>query len=332
MSKIQSFYKTQGPISVILSVVLSVLLVVGFVEAATTISTNISTGGTLSVTGASTLTGAVNASSTTQVTGALTTYGNGTFGDASTDINLFTGALHASSTSLFTSGLTTYGGSTFGDAAGDINLFTGTLHASSTALFTSGLTTYGNSTFGDAAEDINLFTGALHASSTALFTSGLTTYGNLTINQAATTTVTFNSAGINFDANTFVLDPNANRIGVLTATPNTAFEVVGTASTTNLVVGGGTSISRHISTTASLDFPSIGANSCQSLTITATGAADGDTVSLGVPNALASASSTLVFSGWVSAADTVTVRVCQVAGQATSDPAAATVRADVWKH
>jgi hypothetical protein len=66
--------------------------------------------------------------------------------------------------------------------------------------------------------------------------------------------------------------------------------------------------------------------------MTVTGAADGDTVSLGVPTALATASTTLAFSGWVSAANTVSVRVCQVAVTGTSDPAAATVRADVWKH
>ena len=109
-------------------------------------------------------------------------------------------------------------------------------------------------------------------------------------------------------------------------------EIVGTASSTNLVIGGGTSISKHVSATASLDFPVIAANSCQSLTVTASSAADGDTVSLGVPNALASASSTLAFTGWVSSANTVTVRACQVATQGTSDPAAATIRVDVWNH
>lgn len=115
-------------------------------------------------------------------------------------------------------------------------------------------------------------------------------------------------------------------------TATTTIDSAGAVSAQTITISGGTSITNHISATAPLDFPIIGANSCQTLTITATGAADGDTVSLGVPNALASASSTLAFNGWVSAADTVTVRVCQIAGQATSDPAAATVRADVWKH
>lgn len=51
MSKIFSFYKSRGPVSVILSVVLSVLFVVAVVEAATTIGLNINTEGTLTVTG-----------------------------------------------------------------------------------------------------------------------------------------------------------------------------------------------------------------------------------------------------------------------------------------
>jgi hypothetical protein len=46
---------SQGPITISLAVVLSVFLVTGMVNAATTISTNIATGGTLSVTGLSSL-------------------------------------------------------------------------------------------------------------------------------------------------------------------------------------------------------------------------------------------------------------------------------------
>lgn len=53
-------------------IVMCVFAFVSVVQAATTISTNISTGGTLTVTGASTLTGAVSAESTLAVTGAAT--------------------------------------------------------------------------------------------------------------------------------------------------------------------------------------------------------------------------------------------------------------------
>ena len=96
----------------------------------------------------------------------------------------------------------------------------------------NNVTVTGNTTLGDAAGDVALFTGTLQASTTALFTSGFTTYGNITIDQAATTTVTFNQAGINFDSNTFVIDPNANRVGVGTTSPVAEFGVQSSATST----------------------------------------------------------------------------------------------------
>lgn len=99
-------------LSVGLSVFLSFLFVVIVVNASSTISTNISTGGTLTVSGSS------------------------TFGDASTDVNLFTGTLQASTTALFTGAVTTYGAVTLGDAAGDVITLTG--NASTTQALTVG--------------------------------------------------------------------------------------------------------------------------------------------------------------------------------------------------
>ena len=114
----------------------------------------------------------------------------------------------------------------------------------STNISTDGtLTVNGNSTFGNAATDINLFTGTLQASTTALLTSGFTTFGNWTIDQAATTTVTFNQTGINFDSNTLVISPTANRIGILTANPANALDVSGTLSATSVGVA---STSPHV--------------------------------------------------------------------------------------
>lgn len=82
---------------------------------------------------------------------------------------------------------------------------------------------------------------------------------------------------------------------------------------------------------ASLDFDFSAAGiTCQDLTMTVTGATDADNVTLGLPNALASSAGVL-WSAWVSAADTVTVRGCDVTSS-NVDPAAATVRADVWIH
>jgi len=89
-----------------------------------------------------------------------------------------------------------------------------------------------------------------------------------------------------------------------------------------------------LSATASLDFTLLAANSCEAFTVTVTGAADGNPVSLGIPNSLADvdgATERTVFFAWVSAADTVSVRRCNVTGAATADPAPATVRVDVRK-
>lgn len=112
--------------------------------------------------------------------------------------------------------------------------------------------------------------------------------------------------------------------------------ITGTTITANtsLTINGGTAVTKILSATASLNFTALAANSCEILTITVTGAADGDTVTLGVPTALADvdgATERTVFYGWVSGADTVSVRRCNVTGTITVDPAAATVRAAVIK-
>lgn len=102
-----------------------------------------------------------------------------------------------------------------------------------------------------------------------------------------------------------------------------------------LVVGsGGTPVLKILSATASLDFTALAANSCEVLTVTVTGAADGDPVHLGVPTALADvdgATERTTLYGFVSAADTVSVRRCNHTAAGTADPAAATVRATVVK-
>ncbi len=96
-------------------------------------------------------------------------------------------------------------------------------------------------------------------------------------------------------------------------------------------IGGGTAITRHLSLTAPLSVPQLAAGSCSAVPVTVTGANDGDSVALGVPDALASTDG-LVWAGWVSAADTVSVRFCNVTAQTIPAPASASVRVDVWQH
>lgn len=98
-----------------------------------------------------------------------------------------------------------------------------------------------------------------------------------------------------------------------------------------LAIGGGTSLLKHMSATASLDFDLSGAGiTCQDLAVTVTGAVAGDSVQLGIPDALASTAG-VTFSAWVSAADTCKVRACDVTS-GNPNPAAATVRCDVDHH
>jgi len=95
----------------------------------------------------------------------------------------------------------------------------------------------------------------------------------------------------------------------------------------SLVVGSGTAVTKVLSATATLDFGSIAANSYADLTITITGAAVGDTVSVGFPNG--SITDDLVFSAWVSATNTVTIRCANNSSTTARDPASGTFRATV---
>ncbi len=80
---------------------------------------------------------------------------------------------------------------------------------------------------------------------------------------------------------------------------------------------------------ATLDFPSTSASSCSDLTISVTGAVDGDVVSVGVPNSAYIASA--MYSAWVSSAGTVTVRYCNTATGSSGDPGSATFKVTVFK-
>lgn len=70
----------------------------------------------------------------------------------------------------------------------------------------------------------------------------------------------------------------------------------------------------RITGTASLSMSTFGSSSCEEGNITVTGAATGDEVMIGAPTGLGMG---LLWSAYVSSADTVTLRVCRVAGTAT---------------
>ena len=95
----------------------------------------------------------------------------------------------------------------------------------------------------------------------------------------------------------------------------------------NLNIQGDLTASNIYKGSASLDFPSTVAGAVSDLTITATGAALGDPVSLGVPNG--SVTTTATYWAWVSSANTVTVRFSP---KATENPASGTFKVKVFKY
>ena len=96
------------------------------------------------------------------------------------------------------------------------------------------------------------------------------------------------------------------------------------AGTGGVVINGGTAIKKVLSAAATLDFD-LTAVTEHDLTITVAGAADGDVVALGVPNG--STGTTHTFTGWVSGANTVTIRAIRLSG--TPNPASGSFRAMV---
>ena len=87
-------------------------------------------------------------------------------------------------------------------------------------------------------------------------------------------------------------------------------------------------LSKTLTGSATLDFPSTSAQTSSELTITVTGAVDGDVVGVGVPNTSASANTS--YSVRVSAANTVTVKFNNYSAAAV-DPASGIFKVSVIK-
>ncbi len=88
-------------------------------------------------------------------------------------------------------------------------------------------------------------------------------------------------------------------------------------------------VAKLLSGTATLDFGNTAAGTSDDLTVTITGAADGDEIVLGVPNAAMSASSS--YFAWVSATNTVTIRHNNYS-TGSIDPASASFKVSVIKR
>jgi len=95
----------------------------------------------------------------------------------------------------------------------------------------------------------------------------------------------------------------------------------------------GTPVKKVLSATASIDFTALAAGTCENFTITVTGAANGDPVAVGIPAAAWATTEYASINAFVSAADTVTVKRCNLTNATTplSNPAAVSIRATVMQ-
>jgi hypothetical protein len=93
----------------------------------------------------------------------------------------------------------------------------------------------------------------------------------------------------------------------------------------------GTPIRTHLSLSSPLKFQAFQAHACNTATLSFPGAADADTVAMGVPNALAALPG-LTLTAWVSASNVVSVRGCNASSADTAEPPSVKVRIDLWQH
>ncbi len=87
-----------------------------------------------------------------------------------------------------------------------------------------------------------------------------------------------------------------------------------------------------LTATATLDFPSTNASSVSTLTMTVTGAEDGDAISIGVPNGSITTTDVTNYYAWVSASGVVTIKFINGNLITAVDPASGTFKATVIKN
>jgi hypothetical protein len=183
------------------------------------------------------------------------------------------------------------------------------------AQFIDAMTLDASTSISFAGNSLTMSGGALSINNNSNFTTNINT-GTSTgaINIGSGTGAKTITIGNSTGATALILDAGTGgvQIGDSTATP----------------------ITNHLSSTASLNFPNVDFT-CSTLNMTITGAAVGDSVYVSPTAMVAGAEDQpdLFWSGYVSAADTVTVRLCDYDGGGGGDDIGAqTWRADVWKH
>lgn len=223
--------------------------------------------------------------------------------------------------------------------AGTLTAIGGTINGvaiGATTPSTGVFTTVNGLTITSAADGLTLAGGT---TSRQLTLTGADITVGSTIKPTSSGALTIQSNG----ANILTLDAGgAAAINIGTASSNAlaigrsgvTTTVNGIADTNNLKIGSGTTITKHLSGTATFDAANITLGSCSNIgTVTVTGAAVGDSTSA-TPTAVSSGIETLllVWNSFVSSTDTVTIRACNVASGLGQNAADQTWRADVWQH
>lgn len=100
--------------------------------------------------------------------------------------------------------------------------------------------------------------------------------------------------------------------------------------TGTLALGGGTALKAIYSAVAQIDFPSISANGVTNMTLTVTGAGTNSTVNVSVDDGAGTAG--IIFNGYVSATNTVTIRAANPTLNAIDPAATVSYRATVFQY
>ena len=200
-------------------------------------------------------------------------------------------------------------------------------------LFTS-TTTVGNSTLYQDGTSIGLGTttpgASLHINTASATTKGLIV--RATSSATANLFEAQNSSGISvFEVSS---SGNLARINNVAYTWPSSLPAAATSGTQlgsgifTISSAGTVSFRQAATASAELDFPVTATRTSSDLTITITGAASGDMVALGVPNAATLANT--CYTAWVSADNTVTIRFNNF-DNADKNPASATFKVMVFK-
>lgn len=96
---------------------------------------------------------------------------------------------------------------------------------------------------------------------------------------------------------------------------------------------GGSAITKHLTTTESVDFGAISSQSCTTQTLSYLGAATTDSV-IATPLAVSGGIETVsaTWNVYVSTGNIITIKVCNPTGSPTADVSAQTWRVDIWRH